>query len=245
MPGWEIAAHSEPADETGGDTYDLIGLDRDGNLAPAEGACSRVAMLLADATGHGVGPALSVAQVRGMVRGAAHSEVPLGSIAEHLNEQLVVDLPQNRFITAWLGLIDARSNRLRYVSAGQGPLLLLRGDGRTEVMNASAPPFGMFPGLSFDGAAPLELDPGDLFVALTDGYFEALAPDGSEFDTEGVVTALRSNFDAPIERLLVALDAAVEDTHRGGGARGRSHGSAAALDRLISSSVGRSQSSTT
>ena len=60
--GFDLVAWSEPADETGGDTYDVIGR-----------SAGSVLFLLADATGHGIGPALSVTQVRAMLRNGPRS----------------------------------------------------------------------------------------------------------------------------------------------------------------------------
>ncbi len=210
ISGWNIAALSEPADETGGDTYDVMGLDEHGHLVSSADRCTRAALLLADATGHGVGPALSVAQVRGMVRGAVRSGADLDAVAEQLNEQLVVDLPRNRFITAWLGVIEADRGVLRYVSAGQGPLLVVRRDGETSRLAASSPPLGVFAGRELRMAPEIELQPGDLFVALTDGYFEAFSPEGEEFGLERVEAVLRANLGRTAEQIVEALERAVE-----------------------------------
>jgi serine phosphatase RsbU (regulator of sigma subunit) len=62
-PGYDMAAFSHPAEQTGGDIYDLIAVALD-PLKPGEPPS--LVLLLADATGHGIGPALSVTQVRSM-----------------------------------------------------------------------------------------------------------------------------------------------------------------------------------
>ena len=77
LEGYDLAAWNEPADQTGGDTYDVIGLDDD-----------RAVLLLADATGHGIGPALSVTQVRAMLRMAVRISPDLSRIGTHMNQQL-------------------------------------------------------------------------------------------------------------------------------------------------------------
>ena len=74
VPGFDIHGWNEPAEETGGDTYDVIGCrhvpGEDGSRLVATEA-ERAVLLLADASGHGIGPALSVTQVRAMLRMAS------------------------------------------------------------------------------------------------------------------------------------------------------------------------------
>ncbi len=94
-------------------------------------------LLLADATGHGIGPALSVTQLRAMLRMAVRAGLAAGGsasreVAQHINEQLYADLPSNRFITAWLAMLDAAAGTLTTYSAGQAPLLLYRAGHRFD-----------------------------------------------------------------------------------------------------------------
>src|SRR6185369_9443344 len=78
VSGYDVAGWCRPADETGGDIFDLI---------PAAGG--GLMLLLGDATGHGIGPALSVTQVRAMLRVAMRLGADLGSAYTHINDQLV------------------------------------------------------------------------------------------------------------------------------------------------------------
>ena len=134
VAGFDIDGWSEPADETGGDTFDVIGYRRvPGERGPrlataeAEGAeAERAVLLLADATGHGIGPALSVTQVRAMLRMAIRTGEDFPAIIRHLNAQLCADLTEGRFVSAWLGLLDADEQTLTGFSCGQGPLLYYR-----------------------------------------------------------------------------------------------------------------------
>ena len=85
ISGFEVDAWSEPAEETGGDTYDVIGLERDpdsGMIHLSTDDVERAVLLLADATGHGIGPALSVTQVRAMLRMAVRLEPRLQKAAQ-------------------------------------------------------------------------------------------------------------------------------------------------------------------
>ena len=112
VPGYDMAGQFCPADDTGGDTFDLVTLDD-----------QRLFVLLGDASGHGIGPALSSTQMTGMLRVALRLGADLDSIFTHVNNQLVEDLPEEHFVTAFLGMLDPRSHEVVYHAAGQGPLL--------------------------------------------------------------------------------------------------------------------------
>jgi len=130
LPGYDVAGWSRPADETGGDTYDIIGV-----------AENRLILLLGDATGHGIGPALSVTQVRSMLRVCVRLGAGLDDAFRHINDQLSDDLASNRFVTAFLGVLDSSAHRVDYHAGGQGPLLHFHGaGGECEWLKASTVP---------------------------------------------------------------------------------------------------------
>ena len=148
MDVFDLAAWNRPADQTGGDVYDVIAHRHadDGWQAPPHQPVERAVLLMADATGHGVGPALSVTQLRSMLRMAVRLGADLKQIARHANRQLNDDLPNGRFITAWMGLLDARTSTLTSFSAGQAPLLWYHAKrDEFDVYEADAVPLGVLP----------------------------------------------------------------------------------------------------
>ena len=209
VPGFDVEAWNEPAEETGGDTYDVIGCDRppgdEGPRLSGERA-ERAVLLVADATGHGIGPALSVTQVRAMLRMAIRVGEDLGAIIRHVNAQLCADLSDGRFITAWLGEIDARDGTLTGFSCGQGPLLYYRAaDDRTEVIETDAIPLGCFEDLPVTVPSPRPMDPGDVFVVLSDGVVEAENASGERFGTERVIDVIARRHAEPAADIVAAL----------------------------------------
>jgi len=210
LPGYELDAWSFPADETGGDSYDVVGLR--GDTGVVEKDATAALLLLADASGHGIGPALSVTQVRAMLRMAARANEPLDSIATHMNEQLCADLADDRFVTAWLGLLDTRTHTLTSLAAGQSPLFhYVAATGEVVTRLADAPPLGVIDGLPMKPKAPIDLAPGDLFAVFSDGIFEAHSPQKEEFGDERVIALLKERHaDGPAE-ILSALRAAVAE----------------------------------
>jgi serine phosphatase RsbU (regulator of sigma subunit) len=213
IEGFDLSAWSRPADETGGDSYDLIGLQdaADGSFALTEGKADRAVLLLADATGHGIGPALSVMQLRAMIRMAARVGAGLSGIAEKINQQLHADLPQERFITAWIGLLDGPNRTLTSFSAGQAPLLhFVAAEDSCRVLGSNAIPFGLFPVMKTEIPPPVHLAPGDLFAVLSDGFFEARNPAGDELGTEAVVEVIRHHRQDSAAEILHQIRLATE-----------------------------------
>jgi serine phosphatase RsbU (regulator of sigma subunit) len=215
LPGFAIAAWAEPAEAAGGDSYDVVGYRSSAAQADHTLAVDRAEhalLLMADAAGHGIGPALSVTQVRAMLRMAARSGSDLAGIVCHLNEQLAEDLPPGRFVTAWLGDLDAGRRTLTSFSAGQAPLLYFEASrGAVEERPADSPPLGVLD--SFDVALPppLRLRRGDVFAVISDGVFEATDPDGREFGTERVSRLIVRHAPAGPDRILAALRGALGD----------------------------------
>lgn len=194
VAGYEIAGWNRSADETGGDCYDFMTLP-DGRLA----------LLLADATGHGIGAALVIAQCRSLTRGMLSVTSDVATVAQRVNGILSHDLTDDRFVTAFIGVLDARRHVLEYVAAGQGPLLHIGAD-ETQARGAGGMPFGIVPDASCP-AERFELAPGDVVALLTDGFYEAAAPGGEQFGQERVVTFIRERPDVPLSEAITALHA--------------------------------------
>jgi serine phosphatase RsbU (regulator of sigma subunit) len=209
LPGFGIAAWSEPAEETGGDTYDVVGYRRvpgenDPRLSATE--AERAVLLLADASGHGIGPALSVTQVRAMLRMAIRVGEDLPAIVRHLNAQLCADLTDGRFVSAWLGELDAKEQTLTGFSCGQGPLLYYRATERAcTVLETDTVPFGCVENLEVVLRAPIRMEPGDVFVALSDGVVDAESSNGERFGTERVIDIITRHRGSSAAELMTTL----------------------------------------
>jgi sigma-B regulation protein RsbU (phosphoserine phosphatase) len=198
VAGYDIAGWNRPADETGGDAYDFITLDN-----------GRLAVFLADATGHGIGAALVIAQCRSLLRAMLSVTQDLPRIATSVNELLVQDLADDRFVTAFIGILDAQAHTIDYISGGQGPLLLLSPDG-VENRVADELPFAVAPGIEFGGPQRFEFVPGATLALLTDGFYEAANPQDEQFGEQRVVEFVQQKAAAPLVALIADLHAEIE-----------------------------------
>jgi serine phosphatase RsbU (regulator of sigma subunit) len=209
LAGFEIGAWNEPAEQTGGDSYDVIGYRRPAGAerprVSAAGA-DRAVLLVADAAGHGIGPALSVTQVRGMLRMAVRTGEDLPAIIGHLNAQLCADLSDGRFVTAWFGELDARAGTLRTFSCGLGPILLYRArDASCDVLETDAVPLGVDEDLEVLMREAIPMGPGDVLVVSSDGIVEAADPTGARFGTRRLIDIVREHHRASASALLETL----------------------------------------
>ncbi len=215
LQGFEIDAWSEPAEQTAGDTYDVIGYRSDGNGGVArfsDDDPDRAILLLADATGHGIGPALSVTQVRSMLRMAVRMQIDLALIAGHMNEQLCADLPGGRFVTTWLGALNAQAGTLSSLSAGQAPILHYHaGRDAFDILPADTMPLGILSSLEIPATEPIRMAPGDIVAVISDGLIEAMDADRQQFGVDRTMEVLAANRDRNPTRIRTALRRAVAE----------------------------------
>jgi serine phosphatase RsbU (regulator of sigma subunit) len=218
LSGFDIDAWNQPADETGGDTYDVIGYntaaDNKTIILSAEQS-DRAMLLLADATGHGIGPALSVTQLRAMLRMAVRISPEMFRIVSHMNAQLCDDLPSGRFITAWLGELNTAGHTLTYFSAGQGPLIRYDAAGDSfDIIAADVCPFGISEAIDTTVSPPVDMKPGDIFAVISDGIFEAADAQKDQFGVQRACEVIRTNKNSPAKDILVAIRETVNEfTH--------------------------------
>ncbi|MCH8805003.1 MAG: SpoIIE family protein phosphatase [Planctomycetes bacterium] len=199
VPGYEIAGWNRSADETGGDCYDFIPL-RDGRLA----------ILLADATGHGIGAALVIAQCRSLVRAMLSVSEDLLRIAASVNSLLAHDLSEEHFVTAFVGILDPARHTIEYVAGGQGPLLLVTRDS-VDNRTASDLPFAVLADHEFTDKSSFQLERGAIVVLLTDGFFETADQQQAFYGEDRVAEFVQAHLSDPLETLIERLHDSVRE----------------------------------
>lgn len=194
VDGYEVHGEFIPTDHTGGDLFDLVILG------------DKLFVLMGDATGHGFGPALSATQMQAMLRVAFRCGADLNQSFCHVNNQLTEDLPDDRFITAFMGFLDPALHQLKYHSGGQGPILHFKAsDHSFNWFRPSTFPMGVLE--TDDPGEPVTLDfePGDLLVLLSDGIYEYENRQGVPFGESSVEEILQYHHDLPASELASQL----------------------------------------
>jgi CHASE2 domain-containing sensor protein len=193
--GWAL-----PASMTGGDCYDLWEL-KDGRLA----------ILLADASGHGLAPAMVVSQVRTLVRTLSDFESHPHHLLKLVNARLAADLESCRFITAFLGFLRS-DGELHWASAGHGPMFWCpTNNGEMLELDSTGMPLGIEPNWIADPPGPpLQLQSNGLLVIFSDGIIEAFSPAGEQFGPDRVKAILHDNCGKPCDQIIATLRSAVQ-----------------------------------
>jgi hypothetical protein len=165
VPGVALAARYLPsaADVVGGDWYDLV-------LLPT----GRVAIVLGDVAGHGLGAAAVTAQLRHALRAFLLSSPGPGAALGRLND-LAAHLLPDELATAVVAELDPATGRLTVANAGHLPVLLVGADRPVLVDAGRGPALGLLPGAAY-GAAELHLSGDDRLVLFTDGLVELRGP---------------------------------------------------------------------
>ncbi len=210
--GLSFETYFEPSSAIGGDYYDILPM-----------SCGRLAVAVADVSGHGISAGLRMAMVKSALQVLCEREDGPEEVLRHLHRLLRAGYEksnQRGFVTATLALVDSERGELVVTNAGHPPTYLLRRGEVREIVLPS-PPLGALEG-DF-GRATVELETGDIVVWLSDGLIEAQRPPGGrggdqsaaeDFGYGRVVEAL-SGLDGDPAAVKESLLAAVAE-HTGG-----------------------------
>jgi PAS domain S-box-containing protein len=183
LPGFEVGGASYPAEATGGDYFDYIPLG-DGTVLFAIG----------DASGHGFGAALLMAETRAGLRALIGIRTDLSEILALLNRALVGETAEAHFVTLLLARLDPSTRSFTYASAGHSAAYVFDPAGVVKAtVESGAPPLGIALDLhTHNPIKTVSLDPGDLILLLTDGIEEAHSPEGTLFGIHRCLDVVRA-----------------------------------------------------
>ena len=194
--GAELAAVSLPARSIGGDYYDFL-----------DAGEHRIGIALADIAGKGIAAALIMAVVQASLRIlSAEENISLPQLAAKMNRFLHRSTRSSSYATFFFAQIDERSRQLHYVNAGHNPPYLFRSIGSSEIeeLSTGGTVLGMFPQVSYQEAT-VDLKPGDVLVAFTDGVTEALNPQEEEFGEERLKNLVRQVIHLPAQEMSARI----------------------------------------
>jgi serine phosphatase RsbU (regulator of sigma subunit)/dihydrofolate reductase len=227
VAGVEIAAHCRPAQAVGGDYYDLIDI-RDGSLAEAghgpgenissasgtrERVCDRLGIAIGDISGKGMSAALLMASLHASLRGQVLSGAGdlgtknLGTKMANVNRLLHAASDSNRYATFFYAELDCASRTLHYVNGGHNPPAVLRKeDGAWRVFRLAdgGPVIGLLAGAVYKEQM-IQLLPGDIVLAFTDGISEAMNASEDEWGEDRMIAEAQAHAHLNAEELLQTL----------------------------------------
>lgn len=185
LPGWELAAAFHPAREVAGDFYDAFSLPH-----------NRLGLVIADVCDKGVGAALFMALIRTLIRAFAEQAAPTAHAALNavkLTSNYIVrhhhHNNKHMFATLFFGVLEPDTGILTYVNGGhESPIVV--GAGRIKhLLDPTGPAVGMMADVTFT-IQSIQLEPGDILLAYTDGVTEARNRAGAFFSEERLLALL-------------------------------------------------------
>ena len=177
----DAAGWYQPHSEVGGDYYDLIALGDD-----------RYVACVADVSGKGIAAALLMSNFQAHLSASVTHSSDLEQLVHDLNAKVHRNARGERFITLFIGLIDLRTRRMRFVNAGHNDPLLHHANGIIPLRDGSIA-LGMMPKLPFLRSGEVELPGNSTLLCYTDGLVEQEDRHGNSFET------------APLTKILTDL----------------------------------------
>lgn len=194
IPGFDIAGVSYPADAAGGDYFDYIRVHG-----------GALAVVVADVSGHGIGPALLMSEGRTALRLVAQTESDPAGILTVTNRVLADDLGGHRYITLLLVRLDPVARTLVHGSAGHPPGLVFDSAGNVKAeLRRTGPPLGQRREFAYGASGQVTLASGDVVLLTTDGAMEAMR--GREiFGRDRLLATIRRHLQGSAEDILGAV----------------------------------------
>jgi len=222
----ELWGVCRPARIVSGDYYDFLPYGSE-----------QMGIALGDISGKGISAALLMATIHSAVRayeqeqlisvsaarssaqstrsgsvGLAISHVPPQSPSQVLwllNRQLYRTTQPEKYATLFLGFYDGHARHLTYSNAGHLPPLILAPNGSVRRLDIGGTVVGLFESVDYQEST-VELHPGDIFIAFSDGIIEPENEFG-EFGEERLIETIEAHRNQPLDRITDAVIAAVQD----------------------------------
>jgi phosphoserine phosphatase RsbU/P len=200
LPGYLFAHSYRTAQEVGGDYLDLYPV-----------ADGRYALVIGDASGHGMAAGLVMAIANATLRTAIDIDPSCERVHQLVNRALCRTGDRRTYMTLFFAFLEPATGKLDYFVAGHPFPLLRRADGRLEELGQGSLPLGLRPELPVLCECT-HLAPGDQLLLTTDGLPEALDDQAQAFGYARVASlfALGGTPQQSHDRLLQAFEA-----HRG------------------------------
>ena len=197
-----LGAYTLAARSIGGDYYDVF-----------QSGDHSLGIALADVAGKGIAAALIMAVVQASLRIIASEEkVSLPELAARMNRFLHKSTGFSSYATFFYARVEEDKHQLRYVNAGHNPPYLVRSfsaDAPIEELATGGMIIGMFPVTSYEEAV-VDLHPGDVLIAFTDGVTEALNTAGEEWGEERLKALVRRVSPLAVPEMTVAISQEIQ-----------------------------------
>lgn len=198
LPGFDIDGASFPANETGGDYYDFVHMIQD-----------YWGVVIGDVSGKNIGAALLVAETHALIRAFSQMHNDIEFLLRRVNDLLVDDTDEERFLTLFFARINPRTRTLVYVGAGHHAYVL-RPSGESNLLEPVSIPLGIQKNLDFPASIARPLNDGEILVLATDGIFEAENSQGQQYGDTRLLDQVHRNRHLSAREIVQAVRADVQ-----------------------------------
>lgn len=196
IPGYEIAQHSTPAKEVGGDFHDFIEL-------PGE----RLAIVVGDVTGKGLSGAMVMAASRSLFRALSEDETSIGDLMIRANRRTKKDIKSGLFLALLYAVIDTRTGGVAFSSAGQTqPIHYSYGTGKAVLIDPKGDnfPLGILDDVTYEDTV-FPMEKGDRLILYSDGIVEAMNAEEEMFGFERLLQTIEETGLGSAEEVLGSI----------------------------------------
>lgn len=201
FPYLRVAGINIPCLAVGGDYFDVFKM-----------ADGRIAFLIADVSGKGLGAALLTTMLQGALSGLMLGADPAPMFV-HLNNFLCEHAEVGRYATVFFGILH-NDGTLEYINAGHPSPLLLRGGEATEPFTDGCCPVGLLPEVNYH-VARVKLQPDDTLILFSDGITEAIDLKEEMYGIDRLRALFTGQAAAPLDRLQQAALTSLREFTRG------------------------------
>lgn len=198
VPHLSLSYFSTPAVGISGDYLDIIALEG-----------KKLAILMGDVAGHGLGTSYLVSAIKAISRDMLHSGETLEKLFVALNEFLSVNYQGNEFMSLFGGIIDPRSSSIQYINAGHLPMLMHNPNGSFQKFQQTQRVLGIFETNYTLLNAPFPV--GSKVYFYTDGISELFNEKEQMLGEEGLENWLQTFYAVPISDISQVIQKSIKD----------------------------------
>ncbi|MBF0432179.1 MAG: DUF342 domain-containing protein, partial [Fibrobacteria bacterium] len=189
VDGFELAFKLVQARQVGGDYYDVIPLSD-----------HEIALLIVDVSGHDISSAFIVGMAKMSFSLHIRENCNLADVFRSVNNDMVSAIKTDHHLTAFLAIINTRTQLLRYAKAGHFEQYIYRDRKKEiEVLATEGMVIGTFEDGGFEEKSCM-LGPGDKLVMYTDGLIENTNPKQEQFGKERLFRLIQKGGHLPTEK---------------------------------------------
>jgi len=197
----EVATHFEAAQFVGGDYYDFF-FSNDGVIN----------IIIADVSGHGVGPAITMSTFRGICRAVLSTSSSFQEQVEHINDMVCSDAKASGFfITAFFIKFYEKENKIDYIGAGHNDIIYYNSqEDKMQKLKSIAIPLGIFNTISYQ-VLEKDISKNDFMVLYTDGLTEATNDKEEMYSEKRLLDTIHKNRQKNSSSLLTSITSSLKN----------------------------------